>query len=122
MNSIDLGSIRGFGNIGLEGKCAVTAPTVLETVLSTAIGVMSIVGFIWFIFQFISGALAIVSAGGDKGKLEEARNRMTTGIIGVVVIVAAIFFIDLFGKILGINSILNPALFILERATSVSAC
>lgn len=113
---LNLGNIRGFNSIGLEGEPdGLGAPAVLERVLSTAIGVMSFIGFIWFTFQFLSGALAIVSAGGDKGKVEEARNRITTGVVGVVVIIAAVFIIDLVGTILGVDSILSPADFILNR-------
>ncbi len=76
--------------------------------LSKIIGVMTVVAFIWFTFQMIIGAIGIVSSGGDKGALEKARKQITTGIVGVVIVIAAIFIVSLVGKILGVNNILNP--------------
>lgn len=75
--------------------------------ISSSIGLMTIVGFIWFIYIFIIGAIGIISSGGDKQALEAARKKITTAIIGVVVIVAAIFLVKLIGFIIGVPNILN---------------
>ncbi|MEK7525946.1 MAG: hypothetical protein AAB546_00505 [Patescibacteria group bacterium] len=101
------GGFRGFGPLGLEGEEASTSGSVFTKVLSTTIGVMTVIAIIWFVIQFFLGAIAIIFSGGDKGKLTEARQKMTTGIIGLVVVIAAIFLIDLVGSILGIEDVLN---------------
>lgn len=106
-------SIFGNGNdqfqgIGPLGKTGANAPIQFQGAISKIIGVMTVVAFIWFTFQVIIGAIRIVASGGDKGAVESARKQITTGIIGVVIVVAAIFIVSLLGTILGLNNILNP--------------
>lgn len=101
------GTINGVGNIGQPTNPEST----FAKIISSAIGLITIIAFIWFLFTLITGAIGIITAGGDKGKLEEARGRITTGVIGVGVVIAGIFIVDLIAKILGIPSILNiPAM------------
>lgn len=101
------GGYKGFGNLGNPGSLG-GATTLFNTTLSSVIGVLTVVAFIWFTFQVILGAIGIVSSGGDKAALERARKQITTGIIGVIVVVSAIFIVDLIGTLLGVGSILNP--------------
>lgn len=102
----------GFGKLGLEGSSAENAPSIFNSFISGVIGVLTIVAGLWFIFVFISGAISMISSGGDKGALESARKRIFNALIGLAVVVASIFLIELVGKILGINLILNPAQFV----------
>ena len=96
---------RGFGPLGLdEGQ---SAPEVFTNFISSAIGLMTIIAIIWFVLLMIIGAIGIISSGGDKTALESARKRITTGVIGFVVVVAAIFIVQLIGKIIGIPNILD---------------
>ncbi|QLG69921.1 MAG: hypothetical protein CH104c_0690 [Candidatus Woesebacteria bacterium] len=103
---------KGFGRLGLEQSNPETAPTIFNSFISGVIGVLTIVAGLWFIFVFVSGAIAMISSGGDKGALESARKRIFNALIGLVVVVASIFLIELVGKILGISLILNPAQFV----------
>lgn len=102
------GGFRGFGPLGLEGEDAANAGTIFNKFISSAVGIMSVIAFIWFVFLLFSGAYAIMSAGGDKERLENGRKKITSGITGIVVIVAALFIIDLIGFLIGIPDILNP--------------
>ncbi len=101
--------LEGIGKLGLEGEDPSNAPSIFNNLLSTTIGIMTIVAFIWFLFKLITGAISIISAGSDKQALENAKNNITMGIIGLVITVAAIFLADLIGNILGIENLLNPA-------------
>ena len=71
---------------------------------------MTIVAFIWFIVQFFLSAVAIIGSGGDKAKLEQAKSKLSTSVIGVVVVIAAIFLIEVVGTVLGIPILDIPAL------------
>jgi hypothetical protein len=104
------GGFSGFGPLGLQN--GEDAPNIFNSFISGAIGIMTIVAAIWFIFLFISGAIAIMGAGGDKQAMETARKRIANGIIGLAVVVAAIFLIEIIQTIFGFNYILNPAQFI----------
>lgn len=106
-NGIPLGQLKGFGPLGLEGGLASNAGITFTNFINSAIGLMTIIAIIWFIFVFFIGAIGIISAGGDKGKVESSRKNITNGIIGLAVVVAAIFAIKLIGFLLGIPDILN---------------
>ncbi|MBI3397618.1 hypothetical protein HY045_04035, partial [Candidatus Woesebacteria bacterium] len=99
--------LKGIGPLGLENKNPSDAPLVFVNFLTGVIGVMSIIAIIWMLIKFIIGAIGIISAGGDKGKLEAARNNITGAIIGFVVVISAVFLADLIGYLLGIPFILD---------------
>jgi len=110
--SIDLfppGGFKGFGTFGLEGISSDTAGVVFGILISRIVGVITIVAFIWFLFIFITGAISIIGAGSDKQALETAKKKITTGLIGLVVTVAAIFIVRFVGSFLGIENFLSPA-------------
>ena len=102
---------KGFGPLGLdEGQ---SGSAVFTKFLSSALGLMTIIAIIWFVILMIMGAVGIMGSGGDKAALETARKRITTGLIGLVVVVAALFIIQLVGRLIGIPNILDlPALLI----------
>ena len=106
------GNIEGIGPLGLEGRAPAQSTTLFNVFLSTIIGLMTIIAAIWFTFLLITGAISIITSGGDKTKVAEARGKITTAIIGLVVVIAAIFIIQLIGTLLGFNLILNPGEFI----------
>lgn len=54
----------------------------------------------------------MISSGGDKNALESARKRIFNALIGLAVVVASIFLIEIVGKIIGVDLILNPAEFV----------
>ena len=95
--------LEGEGPLGLEGKLSSEGILIFQKIISSAIGVITIIATIWFIVQFITGAVGIISSGGDKAKYEEARSKITNGLIGLVVTIAGIFIIDLFGNLIGID-------------------
>lgn len=106
------GGFKGFGKLGLVGSEASNADITFTNFLSSVVGVMTIIAIIWFVFLFISGAIAYMSSGGDKNAIESARKKITNGIIGLVIVVIAIFVIRLIGLLIGIPDILNfPSLF-----------
>ena len=105
ITDISVGPLEGVGPLGKPGA---NAGDLFSSTISKIIGVMTVVAFIWFTFQIVFGAIRIVASGGDKAAVEGARKQITTGIIGVVVVVAAIFIVSLIGTIIGIGSILNP--------------
>lgn len=101
------GGFMGFGKLGLQGSLASNADITFTNFLSSAIGVMTMVAIIWFVFTFFIGAVGIISSGGDKNALESAKKKITTGLIGLVVVIAGIFIIKLIGYLIGIPDILN---------------
>ncbi|OGM83416.1 hypothetical protein A2434_03265 [Candidatus Woesebacteria bacterium RIFOXYC1_FULL_41_14] len=96
------GGFKGLGT-GVLSKVNDSGVSTFSKIISMAIGVLTLVGIIWFLFTLISGAIAIIGSGGDKQALESARKKITTGLIGLVIILAATFILDLVGTIFGID-------------------
>ena len=80
----------------------------LESILSNVFGFFTILGAIFFLVYFLLAALQWITAGGDSGKVEKARNRIMNGVLGLIILVGAYAFIGLIGGLIGIE-ILNPA-------------
>jgi hypothetical protein len=82
--------------------------TNVETFISNVIGVLTVLGGLFFVFFFVQGAFSWITAGGDSGQIEKARNKMIQGVLGLIVLVASYAIIGLIGAIVGLN-LLNPA-------------
>jgi len=104
------GGYKGFGPLGLENNQAPIG--VFSMFLTSAIGLITVIGIIWFVFTIIMGAVGIISSGGDKASNENAKKKISSGLIGIVVLISGLFIVNLVGYIFGIESILNIGGFI----------
>lgn len=93
-----------YGSSGARGA----ALSDLETLVSTIVGILTVLAGLFFIVYFVIGATKWVTAGGDSSKVSKARDQMIQGVIGLVVVVGAYALIGLVGAIVGFD-ILNPA-------------
>lgn len=100
------GGFKGLGPLGnVASKDA--AVSTFSKFISSIIGIITIVAIVWFIISFITGAISIISSGGDKAQLESAKKKITYAIIGLVITILSIFIIKLIGYLIGIPDILN---------------
>lgn len=79
----------------------------LELYISDIIGLITALATLFFIVYSFLAAYEWVTAGGDSGKVEKAKNRFMWGTLGLVLIVATYSIIGLIGSLVGI-SILDP--------------
>jgi len=101
----DSGGYTGFGPLGLsQGEEGVS---VFTKFLSSAIGLITVIAIIWFIFILITGAIGFMTAGGDKATVENSRKKIFNGLVGLVIVIAGLFILDFFGNIIGISWILD---------------
>lgn len=106
-----LGCIKGLGPLGetickaSEEQPGTAGPgsTLFATIISLSIGIMTIVSFVWFLYQVFLGTISWIGSGGDKAKLQEAQKKLTNGFIGVILVISAIFIIKLIGTIFGVD-------------------
>ena len=96
----DAEGLTGYGPLGNPEGSGID---IFSNFISTVIGLLTIIGVIWFIFVLITGAIGMISAGGDKAQLEAARKRITSGLIGLVIIISAVFILDFVGFLFGID-------------------
>jgi len=107
--ALKLGDFVGLGPLGNPVATKQDPGTSAFTnFISTAVGIMTIVAFIWFIFTLFTGAIAWLSSGGDKQKLQNAQKQITTGLTGLIIVISAIFLIKIVGVIFGFD-LLNIA-------------
>ncbi len=100
------GTITGIGGYN-PGDSIETASKGLSDIISNIVGLLTIVAGISFLIYFTVGGLSWITAGGDTGKIEEAKDKMTGGAIGMIIVVAAWAISWILGQVLGVN-FLNP--------------
>ncbi len=86
----------------------VSEDTILDTLvkfLSNLIGVITLLGGLFFIVYFFIGAFKWITSGGDSGKVEEARNRMLQATLGLIVMVISYSLIGIIGSVIGLDLI-----------------
>lgn len=50
------------------------------------IAALLVIGAVVFIFMLLMGGIGWITAGGDKSKIEEARERLTNAMVGILVL------------------------------------
>lgn len=97
--------IRGIGKLGLEnvGDATTEGPGQLTNAFSSVIGLLTIIGGLYFIIQIIMGGYTFINSQGKPDKLEEAQKKLTNSFIGLFVVVAAYFLLGLAGDLLHVD-------------------
>lgn len=86
-----------------SGAPSAAFANIIVTVWRTAITL----GGLALLIMLIIGAFEWISAGGDKGKIESARERITQSIIGLLVLVGTVAISIFIGNVFGLN-LLKP--------------
>jgi cytochrome bd-type quinol oxidase subunit 2 len=110
----DLGGFQGFEGSYTPEIISGSDPSLgdsglkITELISNVLGFFTITAGLAFLIYFAIGGLTWITAGGDKGKIDEAKSRMTGGAIGMIVIVSSYAIAWIVGTTLGID-LLNPA-------------
>lgn len=92
---------------GIQVPNQTAAGTQLEKIISTTIGVLTIIAVIFFVIQLILAGYSFMSAQGDKNKIEAARDRLTQGILGLTIVILAYGMGALIANLVGLENIFN---------------
>ncbi len=71
----------------------------IQSLLTVTLGIVGLLVFIYLIW----GGIEWITAGGDKGKTESARQKLTNAIIGLAIVAAAFAISAVLGQFFGIN-------------------
>lgn len=77
-----------IGNLGNSPTQAATGTTFVRYVILIWQAIIT-VGGLTVLLMFVWGAIEWISAGGDSGKIEKARNKMTQAVIGMIILTAS---------------------------------
>ena len=75
----------------------------INTFLPKFIGLLFIFGGLAFFFMFIWGAVERILSGGDKAGVESSKNKMTSALIGLVLMIAVFAVVKVIEALFGVN-------------------
>lgn len=88
---------------GLGGSAA-SGTVVIGKLISSIAGFLFLAAAILTFLYLVVGGLDWITSGGDKSKLEGARNKITNAILGLLIVASAWAVWLLIGKFLGIST------------------
>lgn len=95
-NPIFGGTLQSFiTNNNPEGFLALFIPNI--------VGLLFVFGGVAFFFMFVWGAVTWILSGGDKAGVEAAKGRITSALIGVVLLLSSFAIIGLIETFFGVN-------------------
>lgn len=103
-----------FSKFNIATDKSGTASTgAMEFLITEFISILTIVGGVAMIFYFVLAALSWITANGDTGKTDKARQQMIQAVTGMVILVAAYGIIGVIGNVLGLH-LLSPGAALLQ--------
>lgn len=75
----------------------------LQIFVPNFISLLFVFGSVLFLFMFIVGAIQWILSGGDKGKVESARGRVTSALVGIVLLFSVYAIIKIVELFFGIS-------------------
>src|SRR3990172_2764093 len=100
----DLGTFSGIG--GISNTPATSSITGFTKVVSTAVGLLTIIAGLYFLFRLLTAAFKWIGAGGNKDTLAAAQKAITSALTGLIIVILSYALTGLVGVILGFD-ILN---------------
>jgi len=79
----------------------------ISSIVSSIIGIITISAGIWFLITFLIGGFNFITSGGDKAKLQTARDKLTNAFIGLIVVVAGWAILALAGTFFGVDFLIS---------------
>ena len=79
----------------------------MDNIISAIIGLLTLIGVIFFTIQVILAGYGFISSQGDQEKIKNARKKLTNGILGITIVVVAFGLAALLAKLLGLGQIFD---------------
>ena len=74
-------------------------PKMIEAILN----IVLVIGIIAVLLYLIWGGLEWITSGGDKGKTESARNKITAAVVGLIILISAWAIVMFVQQLLGLS-------------------
>lgn len=86
-----------------------TGDVALATLVARLYRATIVVGALALLLYLGMGGISWITAGGDKGKVEEAQHKITNAVMGMAFLVAVVAIVTLLSWVFGFD-LLNPSL------------
>ena len=95
-------------SINIQAPANTLAPTTdLGTVIGALVGFMVTIAVLAALIYIILGAFQWITSGGDKAKVESARNHIIAAVVGLVIIALSFVILNIVTNLLGIGGLAN---------------
>jgi len=84
-----------------------TGETFISRTISLFISWLLVLGFIFFVVNFILGGIRWIQSQGDKAKIEQAQKQLTYAFVGLLAVFSVFAIIKVIGTTLGITGFEN---------------
>ena len=74
------------------------------SLITSVLSIVMVIALVLVLVYLIWGGIGWITAGGDKGKTEEARNKITAAVIGIIILAAAWAIVNFVAFFLGYGS------------------
>lgn len=109
VNEAEEGTINILGNTIHLSNQAINPPTGFAkdfvSLLNAVLSFVMVLSALLVFFYLIMGAFNWITSGGDKGKLEQARSKITAAVIGLVIVSASFAILTLLLRFLGFSDL-----------------
>jgi len=79
----------------------------LDKIMTLFVSWLLIIGFMFFVVNFILGGIKWIQGKGDKAKIEEAQKQLTYAFVGLLVVFSIFAVIKIIGTAFGITGFEN---------------
>ena len=86
-----------------RGEFAGLANITITNIITAGVTLILIIAALVFFFILIWGGIDYISSGGDKGRTEQARAKITSALIGIVLVFGAWAMISLIRGFFGVD-------------------
>lgn len=74
-----------------------------QKLIPSLIGLLFVGGAIFFVFMMLWGALTWIISGGDKAAIENARGRITSAVVGIILLLSTFALVKIIETFFGID-------------------
>ena len=83
--------------------------------INSILSIVMVVALLLVLLYLILGGIEWITSGGDKGKTESARNKITAAVIGIIILAAAYALVTLVAWVLGFDGGIQGAFGTINR-------
>ena len=88
-----------------QGLSAAATPAAFGNFISLILSAVFVIAGLMLLLFLVWGAIDWITGGGEKGKIEAARNKMTNAVIGIIVLASTLVLFILVQRFLGVEII-----------------
>ena len=107
VSSFALAATPALAQLGIVEVPEKGYATSIGSVLTSVLNLIMLVAAILVFLYLILGGIEWITSGGDKGKTEGARNKITAAIVGLIILAASYALLQLALSVLGFSGGLN---------------